>query len=196
MTTTVLPTPAPPNMAALPPWASGARQVDDLDAGFEDGGRRTAIGERRRRPMDGRARHVRRQRRAVIADAAGDIQETTEHGIADRHGDRMSRRAHRHSAFQPGGLLKRDAANRRLVEMRLNLHDQGPGPVPFDDQGLIELRKGGVLKGDVDNRASHGKDFSLQLRQLRHRNYSSGPQIAFYKLAIVVQSTAIFQVPH
>jgi hypothetical protein len=33
ITSTVLPTPAPPNIAALPPWAMRREQVDHLDAG-------------------------------------------------------------------------------------------------------------------------------------------------------------------
>ena len=35
MISTVLPTPAPPNIAALPPVDQRRQQVDDLDAGME-----------------------------------------------------------------------------------------------------------------------------------------------------------------
>ena len=72
-----------------------SEKIDDLDAGFEYRGGRTAVSERRRRAVDGRTRHVGRQRRAVVADVAGDVEQTTENRIADRHGDRTSGRAHR-----------------------------------------------------------------------------------------------------
>ena len=54
MISTVLPTPAPPNIAALPPVTKRRQQVDDLDAGMEDfaGSRR---GGRGRAPARGSA---------------------------------------------------------------------------------------------------------------------------------------------
>jgi hypothetical protein len=52
----------------------------------------------------------------------------------------MPGRAHRYSAFEPGGGLQRDAAHGAFVKMCLNLHHQGFRPVPIDDQRLIKPR--------------------------------------------------------
>ena len=75
--------------------------------------------------MDGRTQQISRQRRAVVADIAGYVEETTENGLADRYSDRTSGRTHWHSAFKSGGPLKSDTADSALVEMRLNLNDKG-----------------------------------------------------------------------
>ena len=73
-------------------------------------------------------------------------------------------RAHRHAAFQPGGRLKRDAAHGALVEMRLNLDDEGSGLIPFDDQGFFKPRKLGAVEGNVDHCSAYGEDLSPRLR--------------------------------
>ena len=121
-------------------------------------------------PVDGRSRHIARQWRTVVADVAGDVEEATENRIADRHGDRTTGRARRHSAFESGGGLQRDAARGSLVEVCLNLDDEGPGPIPFDDERFFKPRKLTGLEGDVDHRPADGEDLSSRLRGLRHRD--------------------------
>ena len=155
---------------SLPSLRERSEKVDDLDAGFEYCGGRASVFEWRGCSVDGRSRHIGRQRRAVVADVAGDVEETTENRIADRHGDRMSGRAHRHSAFESGGGLQRDAAHGSLVEMCLNLDDEDSGLIPFDDERFFKPRKFGGFKGDVDHRSAYGEDLSSRLRGLRHRD--------------------------
>ena len=76
----------------------------------------------------------------------------------------LSGRAHRHAALQPGGRLKRNAAHGALVEMCLNLDDEGSGLIPFDDEGFFKSRKFGAVEGDVDHRSAYGEDLSPRLR--------------------------------
>jgi hypothetical protein len=140
------------------------QKVDDLDTGFEYRGGRTAVAKRRGLSVDGRPQHVVGQWRSVVADVADDIEETTENRIADRHGDRTSGRAHRHSALQSRGRLQRNAAHGARVEMRLNLDDEGCGPIPFDDESLLKPRKLGAIEGDINHRAAYGEDLSCQRR--------------------------------
>ena len=54
-------------------------QVDDLDAGFEDGGRRAALAERRRCAMDRRARQVAGSAGPLSRTLPGDVEQATEH---------------------------------------------------------------------------------------------------------------------
>ncbi len=122
---------------SLPSLRERSEKVDDLDAGFEYCGGRTSVFEWWGCSVDGRTRHIARQWRAVVADVADDVEETTENGIADRHGDRMSGRAHWHSAFKPSGGLKCNTAHGAVVEMCLNLDDEGSGLIPFDNEGFI-----------------------------------------------------------
>ena len=76
----------------------------------------------------------------------------------------MPGRAHRHSAFEPGGGLKCDAAHGALVEMCLNLDDEGSRLIPFDDERFFKPRKFGAVEGDVDHRSAYGEDLSSRLR--------------------------------
>jgi len=148
----------------------GSEQIDDLNAGLEYGGRCCAVFKWRSRAVDGRLRQIGRQRRAVVADIAGYVEETTEKGLADRYGDRTAGRTHWHPAFKSGGRLKSDPADSALVEMCLNLNDEDYGLVPLDDKGFVDVRKFGTFKGDVDHRPTHGENLSARLRGLRHRD--------------------------
>ena len=109
-----------------------------------------------RRSMDWRTRHIERQRRAAIANISDDIEKPAEHRVSDRHRDRISGCAHQHAAPQTGSGLKRNPADRALVEMGLHLDDETFWPVPFDDQGFVERRQ----VCNVDDGAAYGKDLS------------------------------------
>lgn len=120
--------------------------------------------------MDRRMRQISWQRRAVVADMAGNIEQTTENGIADRNGDRASGGTHRYSALESCGRLKSDTTDRAGVEMRLNLNDEGLGLIPLDDQGLVDERQSAACEGDIDHRSAHGQNLSAKLCRLRHHN--------------------------
>jgi hypothetical protein len=111
--------------------------------------------------MDWRARHVGGQRRAAVANISGDIEKPAEHGVSDRHHDRTSARSHGHAAPKAGGGLKRNPADRALVEMSLHLDNEIFRPVPFDDQGFVERRQFGRLEGNVDDGAAYREDLSV-----------------------------------
>ena len=121
--------------------------------------------------------HVGRQRRAVVADVAHDIEETSEKGIADRHGDRMAGRAHRHAAPQPVRCLQRHATHGVLVEMRLDLDHEGLRAVPFNDQRLFQSRKLGAGKGNVDDGSAYREH--LPCRSPGHRYRHACPPFPF-----------------
>ena len=114
--------------------------------------------------MDGPARHIRRQRRAVVTNDACNVKQTTENGIADRHGEWPSSRAHRRSAPEPGVCLKRNPAHSAFVEMCLNLDDERSRLIPFDDEGFFKPRKFATFEGDIDHCAAYGEDLSSRLR--------------------------------
>ena len=114
-------------------------------------------------------RQVGRQRRTVVADVAGYVEQPTENRLAHRHGDRTAGRAHRDAAFKPGRCLKRDTADRGLVKMGLNLDDEDTRLIPLDDKGFVEVGKCAVRKCDIDHGSAHGENSSARLRRLRHR---------------------------
>ena len=88
ITSTVLPTPAPPNIAALPPCASGASRSMTLMpvskiavaevSSFSAGGG----------AWIGRRGDVGGQRRAEVARRSGHVEQASEHRLADRHRQR------------------------------------------------------------------------------------------------------------
>jgi hypothetical protein len=47
--------------------------------------------------------------------------------------------------------------------MRLNLDDEGSGPIPFDDEGLFKPRQFGVHEGNVNHCPAYGEDLTPRL---------------------------------
>ena len=142
ITSTVLPTPAPPNIAALPPCAQRRQQVDDLDAGLEDGGgggcasraaaARDGSGARGMSAGSGgppsRARPVTSSRRPSMASPTGTV-----------IGAPVAR--DRDAALQALGACSATPRTVLLVEMGLNLDDERVGLIPRDDEGFVDPRK-------------------------------------------------------
>jgi len=149
MTSTVLPTPAPPNIAALPPCANGVSRSMTL------------------MPVGGECL-------AVVADSAGQIDQSAEHRVPDRHLERPAGRMGDHAATQPGGRLQCDGANRRFVQMRLDLGDDRSALVGRDDQGAVDRRQARAIKGDIQNGAAHRGHPAIDCLRLRHRIVQTG----------------------
>jgi hypothetical protein len=64
------------------------QQIDHLDAGLEQFALRVLIGQSRRRPMDRPARHFRPEFRTLVARLPHDIDQPSQHRIADRNANR------------------------------------------------------------------------------------------------------------
>ena len=138
------------------------QEIDDLDAGLEQLGRGTLLGQRvGRRGGSARAAMSAGEGRPAVAGLAGDGEQPAEHLIADRHGERAAGRARGHAPPQPGGRLQRDGADMALVEVALHLDHQRLGPVPFDDQRLVDCRQTAGFEGDVDDSAVDGDDGAI-----------------------------------
>ena len=91
--------------------------------------------------MDRPTFQVGRQGRPAIADLTEHVEQPAEERIADRHGDRPTRRLHCRASPKSRRWPQRDHAPRRLVEMALHLCDQGCRLIPLDAQGLFEARQ-------------------------------------------------------
>ena len=152
-------------LSSLCQWS---QQVDDLDPGLKYGGGGASVSEWRGRPMDGQTHHIAWKCWSVVADIADDVEEPTKNGLSDRYSDGSPGCMYWCPAFKSGGRLKRDTAHGTFVEMCLNLDDENPGPIPFDDKGFFKSWQFGAVEGDVDHRPAYGKDLSSRLRRLSH----------------------------
>ena len=171
MTSTVLPTPAPPNMAALPPLRERRQQVDHLDAGLEEFALGALIGKPWWWPVDRPAWHRRIERRAMVTGFTQDIDQPAEHRLADRHGYRRAGPVNSRATPEAGGAPQRHGAHRVGIEMLLNFGDQTAGLVPFDLHRLVDVRQ--IVFGEcyVHHRTAHDDDPPplLGARLPRHR---------------------------
>ena len=134
------------------------QQVDDLDAGLEQFGRRALLGQARGGVVDGRAGHVVAEGRAAVAGLAGNGEQPAEDLVADRYGDGAAGRPGGHAAAQPGSGLEGNGADMTLVEVALHLDHQRFRPVPFDDERLVDFRQVSGVKGHFDDGAMDGDD--------------------------------------
>src|SRR5215470_10099942 len=154
MTRTVLPTPAPPNIAALPPCASGVKRsmtlmpvekssVAPLCAASGGG-----CGE------SGGAAH---QQRAAcpVANGTREVEQAAENGLGDRHLERPAGRMGDDATAQSGGGLQRDGTNRRLIQMGLHLGDDRVAVVRRNEQSVVDRRQRSAFKCDIQNRPAH-----------------------------------------
>ncbi len=157
ITSTVLPTPAPPNIAALPPLAIGASKVDDLDAGLEQRGHSRFFGESGRLAVDRPARRVGRQRRSVIAHRAGHVDQSSEHRVADGDGDRLACAAHLHAARKPCRRLQSDGAHSFEIQVAVDFQHQLFGAIPVDHKRIVDGREFTVIEAHFHDWAAHDR---------------------------------------
>ncbi len=158
ITSTVLPTPAPPNIAALPPWASGtSRSITLMPVSntapvpvcTASGGGWRWMGQRMMSAGKGGP---------WSRDIAHHVQQAAEHRIAHRHRDRPASGSNCCAATKTGGRLEGDGAHGRFVQMTLNLRRQVAWLIPGDFQRFLDLRQDSRLEGDVDYRPAQGDD--------------------------------------
>ena len=117
----------------------GAQQVDDLDAGFEQLGRRQDLGKGRRIAVDGQS--LFRLHRALAVDRfADDVEHPAQGPLADRHADRIAGIDGLHAAGDAVRGRKRDAAHAALADLLHDLeHDRALRQA--DVHGVVKLRQ-------------------------------------------------------
>src|SRR5213076_1134003 len=109
--------------ANLAAFQEGADQINDLDAGGKNLGRRRLILERWRGTVD-RIILLRRDRSAFVHRVAGYIQHPAHDPGADGHGDRLARVLDRQSAFETLGAGHRDGPDTVVPELLLYFESQ------------------------------------------------------------------------
>ena len=172
ITSTVLPTPAPPNIAALPPCASGTSRSITLMPVSNTARRGGLRGQRRRRAMDRPARRVRRATPAPRSRTSP-ITSSSRPSTASPTGTVIGPPValHRGAARQSGCGLQRDRAHRHAIEMALHLGDQRRRPIPLDPQRRLDRRQRRRLEGDVEHGATHRDDAAARrIRGVRTRH--------------------------
>ena len=112
---TVFPTPAPPNIAALPPNASGTNSIDHLDAGLECRGGVGLRGEWRRSAVNWQPGCLGREGRPMV------MQQAAEHRIPHWSGRWSPDGEHRVAPRQAGGGMDGHGPRRGGVKMALHL---------------------------------------------------------------------------
>ena len=131
------------------------QQVDDLDPRGEQlrcsGPRR----QRRRSTMDRPARHIVGQRGAVVADAAGDVDQAAEHSVADRDGDRTTGWCRDVASAQARGGVQRDGADGEAVQMRLDLGHDRAAIIRLKRNRVVDRRQHAGGEREVDHRTTH-----------------------------------------
>ena len=154
ITSTVLPTPAPPNIAALPPWASGvSRSITLMPVANMSVAARLAASEGGG-AMDRPLRRFRPKRDAVVGRLAEHVDEAAEHVVADGRHDRTASHRHRRAAPQTLGRFQCDRAHGMFVQMGLDLGDDRRRPGV--DQNGFENFGQCALDLDVEHGAAHG----------------------------------------
>jgi hypothetical protein len=66
------------------------QQVDHLDAGRKEFCRTALRGKRGRAPVNRAARHIGSKRLPLIANRTGEVEQSAEHGLADRYLERSA----------------------------------------------------------------------------------------------------------
>ena len=110
--------------------------------------------------MDAASRGIGWQGRTAIPYRSDDVEEATQNRISDWNRNGCTGRAHLRVAREAGGCLKRDAADRRRIDVAVHFEDQRFGPIPFDNQGGVNRRKRIAVETHVNDRASNRNDRS------------------------------------
>ena len=126
-----------------------------LDAGGKDL-RCTALScDRRRAAVYRTARHIGGKRLALVADGAGEVEQTAEHRVAHWHLERAAGGVRAHATAQPCRRLQGDRAHRCLIEMRLHLSNDRGALVGRNEQGFVDRWQHLAVKGDVQHRPAN-----------------------------------------
>ena len=161
ITNTVLPTPAPPNIAAFPPWASGARRSITLTPvenrrvapvwAANAGGLRW-IGQRGASAGRGGPRSPIRPRTSIRRPSDR---------LADLDRDRPAGAARPIAAPQSRRRLERDRARRTGVELGLDFGDDNAALRIHDFDRVVDRRRA-ILEHEVDHRAANRRHPALK----------------------------------
>ena len=104
------------------------------------------------------------ERGTFVHRFADDVENPSQRGLADRHGDDVTSVTHGHPADQPFGAVHGDAADRALAQVLRDFEDQVPLFVTDcrvgNLQGIVDRRQGAVFELDVHHRTHHLGDFS------------------------------------
>ena len=158
ITSTVFPTPAPPNIAAFPPWASGASRSITLMPVSN-----TALAEVSSFSAGGGAWMPRRGVSAgsactLVAHRPDDVEQPAQYRIADRDRNRRAGGVHRRAARQSGGRLQCDAADDGGVDVAVDFQHQRLRPVPGDNQRAVDRRQSGAVELHVHDGTANRDD--------------------------------------
>ena len=135
--------------------ASGIRreQVDDLDAGLEDLGRRVLLGKYRRSAVD-RPLFLRFDRSLFVDGLTQHIEHSSQRRFTDRRFDGAAGGQHLVAAADSFTRGEHNAAHRVTADMLCDLH-HAHLPVRCSRQSLVDLRQTAALKGNIYDRAGH-----------------------------------------
>ena len=80
------------------------------------------------------------------------VDNAPKNGIPRWHHYRRGRILHGHATLQSGRFLHGYTPYRALIQVLLDLDDQAMGAVPFDLEGIVDLRQAAEWEDCVDNR--------------------------------------------
>ena len=130
--------------AALAALEQRADQVDHLDPGHENLGIDRLLDQRRGRAVDRRT-HLRvRERDVLVHQIAGDIEDTAEDLLADRHRDRLAGVGQHHAALEAVGSRHGHRADPAVAKVLLHFEHQlgvDAEEVVRDFEGVVDARK-------------------------------------------------------
>jgi len=142
----------------------GADEVDDLDPRLQDLDRRLLVVDGRRRSVDRPALGAGRSR-LVIDRLSDHVEHPAQRLDADRHHDRRARRGDLVTPPEAVGGVHRDAADRVVPDLLLDLHDHLPAVAGMDDHRVQDVGQLAGRELDVDDGADHLADHPVGARR-------------------------------
>ncbi|GLI95146.1 hypothetical protein LMG27198_41380 [Methylocystis echinoides] len=110
--------------------------------------------------MDWPSLDIRRQRRTTVRGMAKGVEQSPQHRFSDWHADRRAGRVRDCSAPEAGGVLKRNGADGRGVEMLLHLCKDGRTEIPVDHNRVGNRRKLAWREANIDHGAPDCDDLA------------------------------------
>ena len=146
--------PRAPEQADLAALDERRDQVDHLQTGLEDLGRRLKVLEAGRVAVD-RPAFVGLDRRVRVDRLTEHVEDSSQRGLPDRHGDRCTSVDHVDAARDPVRRIHGDGADAVVAEMLLNLAINTPSGPSSTGTGDLQCRvdPGTVRERDVDHDA-------------------------------------------
>ncbi|ABA50504.1 hypothetical protein BURPS1710b_0178 [Burkholderia pseudomallei 1710b] len=142
-----------------------ADQIDDLDARFEQFGRRRQLVERRRLLVD-RALVFALDRSRFVDRAAEHVHDAAEGRLADRHRNRIARILHHDAAAQAVGGTQTDGTDHAVAQLLLDFERQFRA---FQNERVVDLRHALAREFHVDNGADALYDLAFYQSSSTHR---------------------------